>query len=297
MERILKHFTGYASIERGLADNSVQAYASDLGDFIEFLHGRKITSFETVSRDIIIDYLGTCKDNEMELATIARRLVAIKVFFRWLFQERLIPVEITAVMDSPKLWRILPDYLSEKETDALLSAFSASGKDPLELRNRCILELMYSSGLRVSECAGAKLGDINFNESLIRVCGKGSKERLVPVGAAAVRLLGKYLETSRPALAKIQGVAELFISHRGRKLDRERIWSIVKLAAAKCGISKNIHPHTLRHSFASHLLEHGADLRIIQEMLGHADISTTQIYTHIEQKKLLSIHKNFHPRA
>ena len=250
-----------------------------------------------MNRDVIVDYLCSCKDNGMETATIARRLVAVKVFFRYLLQERLVQEDITDVMESPKMWRVLPDHLSERETESLLSAFKPGTKDPLELRNRAILELMYASGLRVSECALLKISDLRLDEALVRVYGKGSKERLVPVGVEARRLITKYLEAARPLIAKLPGVPELFVSNRGRRLNRERIWAIVKEAAVRAGITKNIHPHTLRHSFASHLLEHGADLRVIQEMLGHADISTTQIYTHIERTQLLKVHKNFFPRA
>ena len=247
--------------------------------------------------DDIIDYLSDCKDRGMEVATLARRLVAIKVFFRYLFQERIIGADITDVMDSPKLWRILPEFMSTAEVDAFLNAFSANSKDPLTLRNRCILEMMYACGLRVSETAGLKLGSLNFDEDIVRVFGKGSKERIVPMGRTAVGILRRYLEKSRPELISSPEEPMLFVSNRGKPLNRERIWAVVKDAAKIAGIKKNIHPHTLRHSFASHLLENGADLRIIQEMLGHADISTTQIYTHVDQQRLLSVHKKFHPRA
>ena len=248
-----------------------------------------------VTRDDIIDYLSDCKDRGMEVATLARRLVAIKVFFRYLFQERIIGADITDVMDSPKLWRILPEFMSTAEVDAFLNAFSANSKDPLTLRNRCILEMMYACGLRVSETACLKLGSLNFDEDIVRVFGKGSKERIVPMGRTAVGILRRYLEKSRPELISSPEEPMLFVSNRGKPLNRERIWAVVKDAAKIAGIKKNIHPHTLRHSFASHLLENGADLRIIQEM--HADISTTQIYTHVDQQRLLSVHKKFHPRA
>ena len=297
MERALEHFIGYLSLERGLVKNSVLAYRSDLSDFIAYLKARSISSYMAVTRDDISDYLSECKDRGMEVATLARRLVAIKVFFRYLFQERIIGADITDVMDSPKLWRILPEFMSTAEVDAFLNAFSANSKDPLTLRNRCILEMMYACGLRVSETAGLKLGSLNFDEDIVRVFGKGSKERIVPMGRTAVGILRRYLEKSRPELISSPEEPMLFVSNRGKPLNRERIWAVVKDAAKIAGIKKNIHPHTLRHSFASHLLENGADLRIIQEMLGHADISTTQIYTHVDQQRLLSVHKKFHPRA
>lgn len=297
MERILTHFTGYLSIERGCSKNTVDSYRFDLTDFIAYLKNSHIAVFENVSRDDIVDYLGSCRDRDMESSSVARRLVAIKAFFRYLYQERIIPSDITDVMTSPKLWRILPDFLTPEEMEALMHVYSNRGHDPLILRNRAILELLYSSGLRVSECANLKCGTVSFEEGLIRVFGKGSKERLVPVGNLALNSLRIYLEKGRPQLVKETDPGFMFLSIRGRMIDRERVWQVVKEAALQAGIKKNIHPHTLRHSFASHLLENGADLRVIQEMLGHADISTTQIYTHVNQKQLLSIHKRFHPRA
>lgn len=297
MERILTQFTGFLSIERGCSKNTVNSYRSDLTDFISYLKTHAILSFPDITRDDIVDYLGDCKDRDMETTSVARRLVAIKAFFRYLYQERLVPSDITDVMTSPKLWRILPDFLTPQEVESLLHVFSNRGHDPLNLRNRAILELLYSSGLRVSECATMKCGTVNFEEGLIRVFGKGSKERLVPVGNLALNSLRIYLEKGRPQLVKDCDPGFMFLSVRGRGLDRERVWQVVKEAALQAGIRKNIHPHTLRHSFASHLLENGADLRVIQEMLGHADISTTQIYTHVNQKQLLSIHRRFHPRA
>lgn len=297
MERILSHFSGFLSAERGCSANTVNAYSSDLTDFIAYLREHAVHSFEAVTRDDIVDFLGECKDRGMESSSISRRLVAIRSFFRYLFQERIVPAELTDVMTSPKLWRILPDFLSSREVAALIEAFPKNGRDPLALRNRCLLELMYSSGLRVSECADLRNGAIRFEEGLLRVFGKGSKERIVPVGKVALAVLKKYLECARPALLKTASSPYLFLSFRGKRLDRERIWAVVKEAALKAGIRKNIHPHTLRHSFASHLLENGADLRVIQEMLGHADIGTTQIYTHVDQRRLISVHKQFHPRA
>ncbi len=297
MEKILQHFCGYLTIERGLGKHSVEAYRSDLADFIEFLKQEGYSSFDAVDRDKIVDFLGTCRDREMENTTIARRLVAVKVLFRYLFQEKIIRNDITDVMDSPKMWRILPDHLSIREVDQLLNVYPAKSGDPLQLRNRCILELLYASGLRVSECASLNLGSVKFDEKIVRVIGKGSKERLVPVGDSALKLLRKYTDSARPMLVKDQSVPNLFLSYRGKILNRERIWAIIKQAALEAGIHKDIHPHTLRHSFASHLLENGADLRGIQEMLGHADISTTQIYTHIEQNRIREIHQQFHPRA
>ena len=300
MDKVLLHFCGWLTVERGLGELTVKSYRTDLADFIRCLNEQfHVSSFRDVDRDMIVDYLGICRDKEMESTTLARRLVAIKVLFRYLFQEKLISNDITDVMDSPKLWRILPDFLSVEEVEKILKVNIQRGNgplDPLMLRNRCILELLYSSGLRVSECADITVGGVKFDEEIVRVTGKGRKERIVPAGRPVLRLLERYLREARPLLAKEESVPNLFISYRGKALNRERIWAVVKDAAKEAGIMKNIHPHTLRHSFASHLLQNGADLRMIQEMLGHADISTTQIYTHVEQSRLLAVHRQFHPR-
>ena len=200
-------------------------------------------------------------------------------------------------MDSPKLWRILPDYLSIDEVDALLAVFPARG-DALDIRNRAILHLLYASGLRVSELTDLKVADVDFENMLLKITGKGSKERIVPAAKQVLKLLQTYLTGARIELTQAIPLSPyMFVSHRGRKLNRERIWAIIKDAALQAGIDKNIHPHTLRHSFASHLLANGADLRAIQEMLGHADISTTELYTHVDKGKLATIHRKFHPRG
>ena len=297
MEKLLQHFCGYLTMERGLSRNSIAAYRCDLQDFIAFLGREGKRDFKEVTRDDIIDFLGEHKENGMEPTSLARRLVAIKVFFRYLYQEKFIPEEITSVMDSPKLWRILPEFMSSREVEALMNVYAVNAKDFLAIRNRAILEVMYACGLRVSEVASLKVSSINFDDGVIRVFGKGSKERIVPMGHLAVQALKRYLTKSRPYLLKSPDEPTLFLSNRGKVLDRERIWAIIKETARLAGIDKNIHPHTLRHSFASHLLENGADLRVIQEMLGHADIATTQIYTHVDQRQLLAVHRKFHPRA
>jgi integrase/recombinase XerD len=297
MEQALEHFSGFLLLERGLSSNSISAYNSDLRDFIRFLRDAQISAYSQVERDSVMEFLQRLKELGMETSTIARKLVAIKVFFRYLFQERIINKDITEVMDSPKLWQLLPDFLSIAEVDALLRAFPA-GKDPLLFRNRTIIEVLYACGLRVSEAANLLISGVRFDEEILLVKGKGSKERIVPIGKTALKFLSRYLAEIRPQLLKDESRSEVvFLSKNGRALNREWIWSLIKTAARTAGISKNIYPHTLRHSFASHLLENGADLRVIQEMLGHADISTTQIYTHVDHKRLLQVHKAFHPRG
>ena len=295
MENLLAQFTGYIALERGLADNTVQAYLSDLRDFAAFMRKSGRNAPGCVERGDILDFLEQLQKSGLAVASIARRLVAIKVFFRYLLQERLITHDVTDVMEGPRLWRILPEMLSVTEVERLLRAYR--GKAVLEQRNRAILETFYASGLRVSELAGLRLGNLKFDRGVIRVLGKGNRERIVPIGRPAQRVLQNYLATVRPVLDKTHSATYVFLSIRGRALRRDRIWRIVKEAARRADIGKNIYPHMLRHSFASHLLAGGADLRVIQEMLGHADIATTQVYTHVARDRLTQVHRQFHPRA
>ena len=299
LHREIAEFGQFVIFERGLAANTRAAYETDLESAAAFLFEVcRIHSWRNADRDMLLDYLDDLRFRGLEGSTIARHLIALKMLFRYLKSEKRVETDITEVMESPRLWRILPDFLSEQEVMALLKAFPQSSDDPLEVRNRTVLELLYSSGLRVSETANLQLNAIDLEQELIRVTGKGSKTRIVPVGKPALRQLKRYLEFSRPAFAeKNPASPALFLSYRGKPLDRERIWQVVKLAASRAGIKKNIHPHTLRHSFASHLLAHGADLRAIQEMLGHANIATTEIYTHVDRNKLISVHRKFHPRG
>lgn len=294
----LDEFIEYILLERGLSENTGIAYRTDQEEFAAYLETRGIHSWEQVTHDIFLDYLDELAVAGCQMTTLARKLVSTKVFFRYLADEGRLSRNITEALDSPKLWSFLPDFLSEQEVDALLEAFPASVQEtPLDLRNRAILELLYASGLRVSELATLPLSGVDFDTETVRVRGKGEKVRIVPVGKVALRVLKRYIQEVRPLLLRNPSVSELFISNRGKVLDRERIWAIVKEGAVRAGITKNIFPHTLRHSFASHLLAHGADLRLIQEMLGHSDISTTAIYTHVDNKRFVSIHRQFHPRG
>jgi integrase/recombinase XerD len=297
MERYLKYFIEHLKVERGLSRNTVIAYRNDLCSLGDFLMDNGVNKWELATRDALLDYLDFQRQQGLEESSIARSLAAIKLFFRYLYAEKFSSVDPTAAMDSPRLWRILPDMLSIRETERLLKAFPENSGEALTIRNRAIIEVMYASGLRVSETADLKLADVDFDSGMLRVIGKGSKERLVPVAAAVLTLLRKYISVSRHELtAKIPLSPYLFVSRTGRRLDRERIWAITKEAALIAGINKEIHPHTLRHSFATHLLENGADLRAIQEMLGHSDISTTELYTHVDKSRLLAVHRKFHPR-
>ena len=297
MEPYLRYFVQHLTVERNLSKNTVKAYAGDLLALEDFLTAAGITSWRQCDRDNLLDFLDSLRDRGMETSSIARHLTAARMYFRYLTMEKLIPADPTVLMDSPKLWRILPDYLSTTEVDALLAVYSARG-DALEIRNRAILHLLYASGLRVSELTALKVADVDFENLLLRVHGKGSKERIVPAAPQVMKQLRHYLTGARIELTEAIPLSPyLFVSRRGRKLDRERIWAIIKDAALQAGIDKNIHPHTLRHSFASHLLANGADLRAIQEMLGHADIGTTELYTHIDRGRIASIHHKYHPRG
>ena len=293
----IRQFKGYIAIERGLSSNTSEAYQSDLEDFAEFLCSSGITRYEDIEREDIEDYLFHCKERGFEASTMARRLVCLKVFFGYLYQDKIIPMNIMEVMDAPKIWRTLPDSLTSAEIERMLAIYPVNAQDQLSIRNRAILEIMYACGLRVSEAVNLTTSAINREDCVVRIRGKGSKERLVPIGHHAMLAVERYLTKVRPLHKKSEETSALFLSYRGKPLDRERIWMIVQDTARLAGITKEIHPHTFRHSFATHLLENGADLRMIQEMLGHADISTTQIYTHVDSRKLLSIHKKFHPRA
>ena len=299
LKRNLEFFVSYLALERGLGENTVSAYRTDLIEFCDFCEARGVTDPARIDRELVLDFLGERQETCGELpATLARKLVSVKLFCRFLAEEKVIARDPAAIMESPRLWKYLPDFLSSDEVERLLNVYPARGNAAHLVRNRAIMELLYASGLRVSEAAALELSGVDFEEATVRVTGKGRKTRIVPVGAPALRVLHYYTIHSRPVLAeKHPGASELFLSVHGRALNREWIWAMVKNAALEAGIAKNIHPHTLRHSFASHLLANGADLRVIQEMLGHADLRTTEIYTHVAKDRLQSIHRQFHPRA
>lgn len=282
-------------MERGLANASVEAYVHDMKCFCTYMEGIGINEPESVCRDDILDFLEDSQGAGLESATLARRLVSIKVFFRFLCIEKILKTNVTEIMEGPRLWRIVPDFLSTAEVDALLSVFS--GKEPLAVRNRTILELLYASGLRASEMCNLRMDGVDFARGVLRVVGKRSRERAVPFGSSAWKWMANYVEKARPKLDKTGKGLEFFLSKSGEALTRARIWMIVKSAAAAADIQKNIYPHILRHSFATHLLNNGADLRVIQEMLGHSSIATTQIYTHTNYTRLEQTHHKFHPRA
>lgn len=295
MNVLVEQFLDYVALERGLSANTREAYGRDLASFVAFLGKRRVDSFNAVSRAHVIDYLMSERERGLSVNSISRRLVAIKVLFRYLQQEGLLGRNVTEVMDSPRLWRILPGVLSLREVERLLAA--PVGSDRIAVRDRAMLELLYATGLRVSELAGLTLEDMHFDEGYLRCYGKGRKVRIVPMGEKAQAELRTYLSDSRPRFANDKTDRSIFLTYRGTRFSRKGIWKLIRNHAARAGISKPVSPHTMRHSFASHLLANGAPLRVIQEMLGHADIATTQVYTHVDQGRLQAIHAQYHPRA
>ncbi len=295
MEALVDQFLDYVSLERGLSANTRIAYANDLLKFIRFLEARKVSTLNSVTRKQILDFLLNEKEHGLSSNSISRLFVSIKMFFRYLHQESFLGQNVTDVMDSPKLWKVLPATLSMKEVERLLA--SPSGNTPYAIRDRAILEIFYATGLRVSELCNLTIDDIHFDGEYLRCVGKGQKERVVPFSKTSKNALNQYMESVRPKFCRDADNRIVFLTRNGNKFNRKSIWKLVKQYAGKADILKTISPHTLRHSFASHLLYNGAPLRVIQEMLGHADISTTQIYTHIDQSRLKSIHEKFHPRA
>ena len=285
-----------ASAPRALVSPHELSTQRSLVDFARWCTGtRKIENFKAVSLATISEYLADKKRARLSAASIKLIVVALKIFFRFLTGKGEIKNDPTEALSLPRIERYLPETLNELQVEQLLNSIDT--KAPHGLRDRAMIELLYASGLRISELANARLENFHPEEGVIRVIGKGNKTRMVPVGRKACEALAVYVSTERPKLVKRRTGNEIFLSERGTKLTTARIWQIVKEKARLAGFKQNIYPHLLRHSFATHLLSNGADLRIIQEMLGHADISTTQVYTHVDQQRLKAVHRQFHPRA
>lgn len=287
-------FLRYLRSECHLAENTVKAYGRDLQRFTVWLGGRRLAGL-TVAE--LAGYPAWLREQQLAPTSVSRHVVSLKVFFKYLQLEGVLSENQAALLASQKLWQRIPTVLSTKEVERLLTA-PAKG-EPLWRRDRAILEMLYATGCRVSELASVKLVDLQLGEQFCRCHGKGDKQRMVPLGLAACRVIADYLEHERPRLVeRAKGEpAELFLSSRGRPLRRERIWELVKKCAALAGVNSDLSPHSLRHSFATHLLAGGADLRHVQEMLGHASIATTQLYTHVDHSRLKKVHESFHPRA
>ncbi|HXE75120.1 MAG TPA: site-specific tyrosine recombinase XerD [Candidatus Xenobia bacterium] len=287
-------FLNYVQVERGLAPNSVAAYRRDLAKFAAFCEKQRV-KLTTVERKHVVDFLGRLYQEGLDARSVARHLVTLRNFFRFLLREGIIRHDPVEHIESPRVWKRLPKFLTVEEVERLLGA--ASGGDPLDLRDRAMLELLYATGLRVSELVSLKVSDVQLDPGLLRCIGKGNKERVVPLGKKAQAALEDYLRKSRPHLIARRPSPYLFASRRGSRMTRQNFWHLLRRRARAAGVRAPLTPHTLRHSFATHLLERGADLRAVQLLLGHADISTTEIYTHVAQERLKQVYRSHHPRA
>ena len=291
----LEGFRDYLSLEAGHSRNTVDAYLRDLRRMGEFALARGVREPASVTRTHLRDFVYLLKDLGLSAATIRRSVSAIRTYYGFLAGEGRVRTDPSDRLETPRRGRILPDTLTVAAVESLLAAPGID--DPLAWRDRALLELAYGAGMRVSELCGLGITDLLLTEGLVRVFGKGSKERLVPLGRKTIGAVSVYLHQLRPILDRGHGGGKVLLNARGEPLSRVGAWGIVKRAAERAGIRKRVTPHTLRHSFATHLLEGGADLRAVQEMLGHADLSTTQIYTHVDREYLRSVHRQFHPRA
>jgi integrase/recombinase XerD len=290
-------FVTHVKVEKGLSANTVSAYRRDLVKFDGFAKKRKL-ALEKVTRDDLVDFLAGLYREKLESRTVARHLVTLRNFFRFAQIQELIAADPSINLESPKIRRSLPGYLRLEDVERLLD--QPDSKTALGLRDRAMLEVLYSTGLRVSELVGLHVGDLDGKAGCVRCIGKGDKERIVPVGRKALAMVEKYLQEARPAMlrqAKATTATALFVNRRGVALSRVGVWKILSGYGRRAGLRVALTPHMLRHSFATHLLERGADLRSVQLMLGHADISTTQIYTHVVEERLKQIYKAHHPRA
>ncbi|MEW6289446.1 MAG: site-specific tyrosine recombinase XerD [Thermodesulfobacteriota bacterium] len=287
-------FLHYLAAEKRLADNTIRSYQADLESFLAYLAGVHISP-QLTSSSHISDYFSASKQKGIANRSNARRLSCLRSFFRFLLAEKIIEHDPTAILEIPKSRRTLPSALSVADVDLLLAG--PGEKTPLAIRNTAMLHLLYATGMRVSELVNLPFMALNLNSGFVRVIGKGTKERLIPFGEEAKEKILFYLQHSRGKLLRAKKSSALFLTSRGTTMTRLRFWQIIQETAYKAGIAKKISPHMLRHSFATHLLAHGADLRSVQLMLGHADISTTQIYTHVDNNRLRAIHQKFHPRS
>lgn len=299
LPEIIEQFMDAVWMERGLSENTLSAYRSDLKKFVAWL---KLISNDVLSqqlievnRELIKSYLSELENKEISPRSRARLLSSLRLFYAYLLREKIIEVDPVALIDAPKLGRSLPKTLTEDDVEALLMTPDTSTL--LGFRDRVLFEVLYATGLRVSELVGLELTQINLQQGVLRVTGKGNKERLVPLGEEAVNWLEKYLLTTRAELLKGQVTDALFVTKRGGAMTRQAFWYLIKRYALQAEITSEISPHTLRHAFATHLLNHGADLRVVQMLLGHSDLSTTQIYTHVANERLKSVHSQHHPRG
>ncbi|WP_114746246.1 site-specific tyrosine recombinase XerD [Falsibacillus pallidus] len=297
MEDHLRDFIHYMVVEKGLAKNTIVSYERDLKAYINYLMKVEgMDSLNDVARTHIVHFLGHLKQQGKSVRTIARHIASIRSFHQFLLREKAVEADPSVHIDTPQHGRSLPKVLSLEEVESLLEAPDDS--TPIGARDKAMLEILYATGIRVSELIGLNLDDVHLTMGFVKCIGKGNKERIIPIGRTAVTVLEKYMSGSRLRLRSSKYKTDaLFLNHHGNRLTRQGFWKILKGLAKKANIEKELTPHTLRHSFATHLLENGADLRAVQEMLGHADISTTQIYTHVTKTRLKDVYSKFHPRA
>jgi integrase/recombinase XerD len=294
MEAHVREFVNCLRVEKGLSDNTIQAYRRDIQKFAAFASERGLGTRD-VTRSDVVDFLASLYRRRLDSSSVARHLVTIRNFFRFALLEGYIDEDPAATIESPRFRQSLPEFLSIAEVDRLLQ--QPDTNTVVGLRDRALIEIMYSAGLRVSELCGLRVDDLQMDPGCLRCIGKGHKERLVPVGKQALAVVRKYLRTGRPKLLRDNSSPYLFLNQRGGKLDRITFWKLLGAYGRKAALRKPLTPHMLRHSFATHLLDRGADLRSVQMMLGHSDISTTQIYTHVIEERLKHVYKAHHPRA
>ncbi|AHJ17689.1 Integrase/recombinase (XerD/RipX family) [Bifidobacterium breve JCM 7017] len=293
----------HIGIERGLAKATVSAYESDLNKYVAWLQTHGITKPDDIAKQDVEDYIAALDADGESARSKARRLASIHEFHRFALAQHAVSADVAASVKAPKGASVLPDVLSVDEVSRLLDAAAVGGStDPVVLRDKALLEFMYATGCRVSEAVGTNLDDIDLEEKVVRLMGKGSKQRLVPLGSYARNSVVAYLnagrgELERRSTAKVPERRALFLNKRGKRISRQSVWEIVKTAGERAGITKPLHPHTLRHSFATHLIQGGADVRTVQELLGHASVTTTQIYTHVSPEALIETYLTAHPRA
>ena len=292
---LVDQYINYLVLEKGLSENTIESYSRDISRYVKYLIQKGVKQISDADTPLILTYLISLRDGGLKARSTARHLVTLRGFYRYLVQEKIFKHDPARLIDLPKSGLKLPDVLSVSEIKLLLS--TPDTQTPLGLRNAAMIELLYAAGLRVSELVNLKLLDINTEAGFVRVIGKGSKERIVPIGNYAKNIIGRYVKIARSLLLK-GGVSHyLFVARAGKPMTRQGFWKLLKQYALQAGIAKKITPHSFRHSFASHLLEGGADLRAVQVMLGHTDISTTQIYTHVAREHLKQMHEKYHPRG
>lgn len=296
MKEDLEEYIRYLRIERGLADNTIESYKRDLNQYLAYLEKSELEDWARIDRYTILSFLQELKETKKSSATVIRMVSSLRKFHQYLKQEQRSTIDPMLHIDTPKKAQHLPKVLSMTEVEKLIE--TPNTNEILGLRDRAILEVMYATGLRVTELTELKMDDLHLSLGLIQTIGKGDKERIIPIGDLAIKWIENYLKYSRNKLEKPSKRSPyLFLNHHGRKLTRQGIWKNLGALVKKAGIEKEVTPHTLRHSFATHLLENGADLRVVQELLGHSDISTTQIYTHITKQRMAKVYKTYHPRA